>query len=136
MKAGTLAEEGVPETFNLGGRGLVAAGQGQEVRVTQRAKESSRKKRAGGCQLSALGEPRQPGGHRSKLPVFFVFLKLLKIFKQPLTNSCQEYCEKAPGVKKLPSEWEDSAGGWGEQRWSPQGWGAGTDEVLTSDQSL
>lgn len=70
MKAGTLAEEGVPETFNLGGRGLVATGQGQEVSVTQRAKESSRKKRAGGCQLSALGEPRQLGGHRSKLPVF------------------------------------------------------------------
>lgn len=146
MKAGILAEEGaeegVPEAFNLGGRGFVASRQGQEVSVTQRAKESSSKENRAG-RLSAPGEPRERRG-KASFP-FFVSLKLLKIFKHQLTNSCQEYCEKAPGVKKLPSKWEGSAPGGPELESPGLGrWGGGTgqeEEVLagapppSSDQS-
>ena len=125
------AEEGVPEAFNLGGRGFLASWQGQEVSVTQQAKESSSKENRAG-RLSAPGEPRQCRG-KASFP-FFVFLKLLKIFKHQLTNSCQEYCEKAPGVKKLPSEWEGSAPGGPELESPGLGrWGEGTgqeEEVL------
>ena len=112
MKAGTLAEEGAeeeaPQCLLLGGRGLVAPGQGQEVSVTQRAQRGKLQDARRVQDVSSRGT--QTVRRQGKLP-FFVFLKLLKILKHKLTNSCQEYCEKAPGVKKLPSEWEGSVPG-------------------------